>query len=192
MLMILSSPSSPVILRTPSKEVLPFAIKLETAGCKTSLTSVLLPEPETPHTPIINPSGMSMLRPLMLFAVTPERRSFPVLGRRSFGVAIERLPESQAPVTLALFFLICARVPSAQIIPPCRPAPGPTSMIQSAAAMVSSSCSTTKTVLPRSRSASRVPTRRWLSRGCSPMEGSSSTYKTPANPDPIWLAKRMR
>ena len=41
---------------------------------------------------------------------------------------------------------------SATISPPCSPAPGPMSMIQSAVRMVSSSCSTTRTVLPRSRS----------------------------------------
>src|SRR5438045_3698411 len=36
--------------------------------------------------------------------------------------------------------------------PPCSPAPGPMSTIQSAARIVSSSCSTTINVLPRSRS----------------------------------------
>ena len=40
--------------------------------------------------------------------------------------------------------------------PPCSPAPGPRSTIQSAVRMVSSSCSTTRTVLPRSRRPFRV------------------------------------
>jgi hypothetical protein len=31
-----------------------------------------------------------------------------------------------------------------------------------------------------------------LSRWCSPMDGSSSTYRTPTRPDPIWVASRMR
>jgi hypothetical protein len=58
--------------------------------------------------------------------------------------------------------------------------------------MVSSSCSTTMTVFPRSRSRSSVPISRWLSRWWSPMDGSSSTYSTPTRPLPIWLASRMR
>ena len=41
--------------------------------------------------------------------------------------------------------------------PPCSPAPGPTSTTWSATRMVSSSCSTTMTVLPRSRSRLSVP-----------------------------------
>ena len=59
--------------------------------------------------------------------------------------------------------------------PPCSPAAGPRSTIQSAVRMVSSSCSTTSTVLPRSRNPFSVSSRRVLSRGCRPMEGSSST-----------------
>ena len=43
-------------------------------------------------------------------------------------------------------------VPAATMRPPCTPARGPMSMTWSAARMVSSSCSTTSTVLPRSRS----------------------------------------
>ena len=59
--------------------------------------------------------------------------------------------------------------------PPCSPAPGPTSTTWSATRMVSSSCSTTMTVLPRSRSRFNVPISRWLSRWWRPMDGSSST-----------------
>ena len=51
--------------------------------------------------------------------------------------------------------------------------PGPMSRIQSAARMVSSSCSTTSSVLPRSRSRLSVRISRALSRWCSPMLGSS-------------------
>ena len=62
----------------------------------------------------------------------------------------------------------------------------------SAVSMVSSSCSTTITVLPRSRSRSRVSIRRRLSRWCRPMEGSSRMYSTPTRLEPIWVASRMR
>ena len=34
--------------------------------------------------------------------------------------------------------------------------------------------------------------RRWLSRWCRPMLGSSSTYMTPQSSLPSWLASRMR
>ncbi|COV08141.1 Uncharacterised protein [Mycobacterium tuberculosis] len=49
------------------------------------------------------------------------------------------------------------------------------STIQSACSMVSSSCSTTIKVFPKSRNRVRVSIRRRLSRWCSPMDGSSST-----------------
>ena len=52
----------------------------------------------------------------------------------------------------------------------------------SASRMASSSCSTTITVLPRSRSCLSVPSRRRLSRWCSPIEGSSRMYMTPVRP----------
>ena len=58
--------------------------------------------------------------------------------------------------------------------------------------MASSSCSTTKTVLPMSRRCRRVSIKRSLSRWCKPIEGSSSTYMTPVNPEPICDAKRIR
>ena len=62
----------------------------------------------------------------------------------------------------------------------------------SAARMVPSSCSTTITVLPRSRSRSSVAIRRSLSRWCRPIEGSSRMYSTPTRLDPIWVASRIR
>ena len=83
-------------------------------------------------------------------------------------------------------------VPCATRWPPCAPAPGPRSMTWSASRMASSSCSTTITVLPRSRSCLSVPSRRWLSRWCRPIEGSSRMYMTPVRPEPTWLARRMR
>ena len=56
---------------------------------------------------------------------------------------------------------------------PCSPAPGPRSTTWSADRIVPSSCSTTITVLPRSRSRSSVEISFRLSRWCSPIEGSS-------------------
>ncbi len=37
-----------------------------------------------------------------------------------------------------------------------------------------------------------VSSSRWLSRWCSPIDGSSRMYITPTSPEPIWLASRMR
>ena len=61
------------------------------------------------------------------------------------------------------------RCRSATTWPPCSPAPGPMSTTQSAVRMVSSSCSTTISVLPRSRSRVSVSISRRLSRWCRPM-----------------------
>src|SRR6266700_2923509 len=58
--------------------------------------------------------------------------------------------------------------------------------------MVSASCSTTITLLPRSRSRRSVAIRRRLSRWCRPIDGSSSTYITPDSSDPSCDASRMR
>ena len=87
---------------------------------------------------------------------------------------------------------ISSIVPAVSNSPPRTPGPGPKSTIVSAASMVSSSCSTTMRVLPRSRSRSSEASNCALSRGCKPIEGSSRTYKTPTKPAPIWLANRMR
>ena len=69
--------------------------------------------------------------------------------------------------------------------PPCRPAPGPMSMTRSAERIVSSSCSTTRTVLPMSRSCWSVR----MSRGCragagrwSARRGRSSTPTSRCRP----------
>ena len=82
--------------------------------------------------------------------------------------------------------------PLAMISPPCSPAPGPMSITQSAVRIVSSSCSTTSTVLPRSRSRVSVAISLALSRWCSPIDGSSRMYSTPMSVVPIWVASRIR
>ena len=96
-------------------------------------------------------------------------------GRRTPGVGISRRPERYLPVIESGWVSRSATVPECTTWPPCSPAPGPMSTTQSAAGMVSSSCSTTMSVLPRSRSRVRVSISRWLSRWCRPMLGSSST-----------------
>ena len=72
--------------------------------------------------------------------------------------------QDTGPVSESGFAMTCFGVPWAMILPPCVPAPGPMSRIWSAACIVSASCSTTITVLPRSRRRSKVWSRRRLSR----------------------------
>ena len=76
--------------------------------------------------------------------------------------------------------------------PPRRPAPGPKSTTWSADSIVSASCSTTMTLLPRSRRRRSVAMRRRLSRWCRPIDGSSSTYMTPESSEPSCDASRIR
>ena len=56
---------------------------------------------------------------------------------------------------------------------------------------MSSSCSTTTTVFPRSLNFFSVAINLSLSLWCRPMLGSSRIYKTPDNPAPICVAKRI-
>ena len=70
-------------------------------------------------------------------------------------------------------------VPWAITVPPLAPAAGPSSMTQSAERTISRSCSTTTTELPfpaRAVSVRRSPA---TLLGCSPTDGSSSTYSMP-------------
>ena len=118
---------------------------------RTSLISELLPEPLTPVTHVIIPSGTSTLTCFRLFSAAPRTLSHPVGCLRSVGTGILILPLKYAPVTDSGFFIRVSAVPISTSFPPCSPAPGPISTTQSAARMVSSSCSTTIRLLPRSR-----------------------------------------
>ena len=133
-----------------------------------------MPDPETPVTAINFPSGKRAVMFCKLFSAAPVisiKRPFPT--RRSSGTGISRLPDRYCPVIDFLFLATCAGVPAATISPPKTPAPGPTSISQSASRIVSSSCSTTMRVFPRSRIFLRLAIRRSLSRWCKPIDGSS-------------------
>ena len=112
--------------------------------------------------------------------------------RRLVGVSIVAAPDRYWPVSDSPTSWTSAAVPWATIRPPCSPAPGPRSTRWSAARIVCSSCSTTITVLPRSRSRSSVAISFELSRWCRPIEGSSRMYSTPTSEEPIWVARRIR
>ena len=139
-----------------------------------SVMSDDLPEPETPVTATILPSGTSASMFFRLFSRAPRiQMLLPLPSRRSFGTGIWRRPDRYAPVMLSGQALIASISPSATRWPPWMPAPGPMSITQSAARIIASSCSTMSTVLPRSRSRSSVLIRRSLSIGWSPIDGSS-------------------
>ena len=102
------------------------------------------------------------------------------------------LPLINGPVTEDLDFATSAAVPEATMFPPLTPASGPKSQMLSLFWMTSRSCSTTISVLPKSRKRCSALSSRVLSRGWSPIVGSSSTYNTPQSPLPNWLANRIR
>ena len=141
---------------------------------KISLISVLFPEPETPVTQTSLPSGIFTFTFLRLFSAAPRISiNFPLPSLRFSGTGITLLWLRYWPVIDFSQALISSTSPTHTISPPCTPAPGPTSTIQSAAYIVSSSCSTTITVLPKSRSLLSVLKSFSLSRWCKPILGSS-------------------
>ena len=114
--------------------------------------SVDLPPPETPVTQVNRPSGISAvmflrLLPRALMTLSARR----VLRGRRSGIGTDSSPERYLPVHDFGASIRSSTWPSATISPPWMPAPGPMSSTWSALRMASSSCSTTITVLPRSR-----------------------------------------
>ena len=138
--------------------------------------SVDLPDPETPVTQTSRPSGISIDTFLRLLAVTPSSNNRGVLGDTGSGRGASTFnrPPMYLPVKVGASFK-ARGVPSNTIWPPRSPGPGPTSITRSAAIMTCGSCSTTTRVLPASRSLCMTSTIRWISLGCRPIEGSSST-----------------
>jgi hypothetical protein len=72
--------------------------------------------------------------------------------RPALGIVTAISPDRYLPVSEAGVAISSSTLPCATMWPPWMPAPGPMSSTWSAVRMASSSCSTTITVLPRSRS----------------------------------------
>ena len=143
-------------------------------GCRVSLMSVDLPEPETPVTRMSLPRGNSTSTCLRLLPVHPFKiRLLPLPLRRCLGISIFCCPFRYCAVMVSVWSISWG-VPWKTTSPPLRPARGPISTIQSALRIISSSCSTTITVFPKSRSSLSERMSRSLSRWCRPMLGSSS------------------
>ena len=151
------------------------------------------PLPETPVTHVKQPKGIFKFTFFKLFPVAPPNcKNLPFLASLLFfGSAINFLLDKYFPVILSSFLIISSKLPCATTLPPLFPASGPKSIIWSALSMVSVSCSTTITVFPKSRNLLSAFINFILSFWCNPIEGSSKTYNTPVNPEPICEAKRI-
>ena len=149
-----------------------------------------MPLPETPVMQTNFLSGNSALRFLRLFAVAPIILMLSVVFFLLCGISIflrlERYSKvidlfafgnspfknfSVSPVSLSSW----RSGPLTTISPPYFPASGPMSTKKSEAKIVSSSCSTTMTLLPRSLSAFKVLINLSVSLSCKPIVGSSKT-----------------
>ena len=153
----------------------------------TSFTSVDFPEPETPVTHVNTPNGNFTLIFFKLFSVAFFTSiAFDLTTFLLFlGTSIFFLPLKYWPVTESFTNFTSSAVPCAITFPPCTPAPGPISIIWSAAYIVSSSCSTISKVFPKSLNFLSVAINLSLSLWCSPILGSSKMYITPVSPEPI-------
>ena len=140
---------------------------------KISLTSELFPEPDTPVTQVITPNGKLTSIFFKLFSSAPLTVKNPVGCFLSFGTGIFNSPLKYFPVIDSGHCIISSAVPIATSSPPCSPAPGPISTMQSASLIVSSSCSTTISVFPKSLKCFKADNSLSLSLWCNPILGSS-------------------
>src|SRR5262249_6627040 len=116
------------------------------------MRSVDLPPPETPVTQVNRPSGISAVTFFRLlpraFTTLMVRRWFG--GRRS-GTSTASSPGGYLPVSDFGLRMISAGGPSAAILPPCVPAPGPLSRAESAGRGTASPMPRPPTRFPRRR-----------------------------------------
>ena len=148
-------------------------VRCSLSSASTPNTSEDFPEPDTPVTAERQRTGNSAStfcrlcrQAFLIFTLLPS----PARGVRFCG----RCLANQAPVTESGCAASSSSVPLPTTCPPCRPAPGPMSMIWSAARITSGSCSITSTVLPLSRSCFKTSIIPCVSCGCRPTVGSSS------------------
>ena len=151
-----------IFLKSPAGESLTIPTASRVARSNTSRTNELFPEPLTPVTATKRSRGKRTSTFSRLWWLTPVSSNHdpPRVGRRLAGTLGGR------PRAAAVTEPFIVRNPPWDITrPPCLPPPGPTSMIWSAARMVSASCSTTNTEFPRLTRPRSAPSRRPVSRG---------------------------
>ena len=154
-------------------------------------TRVVFPLPLTPVTTVSMFNGKATSMSFRLCSAAPRTTMRSFTGLRRAGTAMDARPVRYCAVRPS-FSCNSAWVPVKTTRPPCDPAIGPMSMMWSAARITSSSCSTTITVLPRSRSFFSTPMSRSVSRECRPMLGSSRMYMLPTRLLPREVARSMR
>ena len=172
-------------------------LDFNSAAYRTSWTSVDLPDPETPVTHTSRCSGIVTSMFLRLCSSAPR------ISRLGAEGSMRARPSAQtaSPARLrperysAVSVLDCRSSvggPKNTISPPRSPGPGPMSMIRSASNMICGSCSTTTSELPASRRRFITSMTRPMSRGCRPMEGSSSTKSVLTSEVPSAVVRLMR
>ena len=145
------------------------------AGNNVWLIKVDFPDPETPVIQTRFPKGIFKSTFFKLFPVQPEIsiNSFELI-EWLFSISIFLFPEIYSPVNDLSSLTNLLKGPEKQTAPPWTPAPGPISIMWSAASIVSWSCSTTTTVFPRSLNFFKVDNNFELSLWWSPIDGSSN------------------
>ena len=99
-------------------------------GRTISLTREDLPEPLTPVTAVMSPTGMRASMPFRLFwRQSLTENHLPSGCFLTAGTSIFRLPARKSPVKDRGSAMMSSCEPQATISPPCTPAPGPTSTI---------------------------------------------------------------
>ena len=151
-------------------------------GTRLSKISVVLPLPLTPVTTVSLPLGISTASGFTVWMAPVSRWRHPAANISSAAACL-RITELSAfkngPILEFLFCAISVMVPSAITCPPLAPASGPISISQPASFKIWVSWSTSTTELPSATKSCITPVSPTMLEGCSPMEGSSSTYKTP-------------
>nr|WP_245643009.1 hypothetical protein [Piscicoccus intestinalis] len=140
------------------------------------MTSVVFPEPDTPVTAVNTSSGSRRSSPRTVRMVIASTASIPAAARasdalRGTGGGRRRY----SPVTDSGTWDSPGTGPEYSTSPPSLPAPGPTSMTQSARRTSERSCSTMSTLLPSAMDRSNSCASIGFSDGWSPADGSSST-----------------
>ena len=147
-----------------------------TSSTSAWLTRLDLPEPDTPVTVVNTPSGKATSRLVQVVARDAAQAQPAAAARAASRGARRVLAEQVAPRLRRLD----AREPFGRAAVEhlgrrARPPPGPTSTIQSAWRITSSSCSTTNSELPEAFSRSSAAAAPRCRPGCRPADGSSST-----------------
>ena len=127
------------------------------AGTRLSRTRAVFPAPDGPASAVRRCSAKAAVTSCRLYRSPTSIVIWPPgPGGAGWSRCTVAVPARNGPMTERGSAVTCPGVPWAMMVPPCAPAAGPSSMIQSAPVMRSRSCSTT-TRCCRSRPGQRSP-----------------------------------